>query len=81
MTELRKQIAAFRKEAAISQKQLAESIGVRPATISDFENGKSNLGSDKLKKIMQVLNLTLSKQPDTAEAGGQKENKTCTDVD
>ena len=65
-------VASYRKKANVSQKELSEKIGVRHATISDFENGKYNLGSDKLQAIMNELGLTISKLPDTAKAGGQK---------
>ena len=68
-------IAFYRRKANITQKELSEKIGVRHATISDFENGKYNLGSDKLEAIMNELGLTISKLPDTAKAGWQKKNK------
>jgi len=57
-------IKAARIEQNISQKELAEKIVVRKATISEFESGKHALGSDKLEVIMNVLNLTISKCTD-----------------
>lgn len=61
---IRESIIAARKEKNITQKELAEKIQVRPATITEFESGKHALGSDKLEAIMNVLNLTISKLPD-----------------
>lgn len=63
-------ITERRKSLGLTQKQLAENIGVRNATISDFEKGKRNLGTDKLEAIMRELDLTLSK----AGSAGQKQN-------
>lgn len=34
-----------------------------------------------INSLLKAINKELSKLPDTAKAGGQKENKTCTDVD
>ena len=55
--EIRHKLAAFRLRAGMTQKQLSEEIGVRPATLSDFENGKHNLGSEKIDHIMHVLGI------------------------
>ena len=74
-------VASYRRKSNISQKELSERIGVRHATISDFENGKYNLGSDKLQAIMNELGLTISKLPDTAKAGGEKNKNNLQDVD
>ena|GEM_PF-1809767 len=69
-------VSTFRTIEGYTQKEIAEKIGVRSATISDFENGKYNLGSDKLEKIMQVLNLTLSKLPNNGKSAEAKIKKT-----
>lgn len=58
-----------RKSLGLTQKEVAEHIGVRNATISDFEKGKRNLGSDKLEQLLPVLQLTISELPDTANVG------------
>jgi transcriptional regulator with XRE-family HTH domain len=57
-------IKAARIEQNITQKQLAEKINVRQATITEFETGKHALGSDKLEAIMNVFGLTISKLHD-----------------
>lgn len=78
--KLNKIISGRRKSLGITQKDLAERIGVRNATISDFEKGKYNIGSDKLELIMDELMLVVSELPDTAKAG--RENiKTVNDQD
>lgn len=58
-------IKAARIEQNITQKELAEKIEVRKATISEFESGKHALGSDKLEAIMNELGLTISKLHDS----------------
>lgn len=72
-------ISERRKSLGITQKDLSAKVGIRNATLSEFESGKHGLGSDKLELILPELQLSI--QPDTADAGGQKENKTCTDID
>ena len=67
-------ISERRKSLGITQKDLAAKVGIRHATLSEFESGKHGLGSDKLEPILSELQLLI--QPDTAEAGGEKENKT-----
>ena len=79
--KIRHIIAAHRLTQGLTQTELAERVGIRNATISDFENGKYNLGSDKLQAIMNELGLTISKLPDTAKAGGQKNKNNLQDVD
>ncbi len=54
---LREQIIKARKEQGYTQGSLASVIGVRQATISDFESGKRSLSSDILEKILQTLEI------------------------
>lgn len=61
--KIRHIIAAHRLTAGLTQTELAERVGIRNATVSDFEKGKYNLGSDKLELIMKELGLTISKLP------------------
>lgn len=56
---LREQIIKARKEQGYTQGSLAEKIGVRQATISEFESGKRSLGSDILEKIITTLDLNI----------------------
>ena len=50
-----------RNELKITQPQLAEAVGVRIATISDFENGKpkANIGINTLIGILSVLRIEI----------------------
>lgn len=60
VVDIRRTIISARKEAGISQTELANSIGVRVATISDFECGKSEIRTDTLNKIINALSLRIS---------------------
>jgi len=48
-----------RRVMKYTQGDLAKMVGVRQATISDFETGKRSLGSDTLDRILMVLNVDL----------------------
>ncbi len=51
--EFGKKIAILRKEQQISQKVLANDIGISRATLSSFENGKGvDIG---FKKVLQIV--------------------------
>jgi len=47
----------LRKQAGISQNELAQSIGIRQATISDLENGRGTLES--FFKVIQALKINV----------------------
>ena len=72
-------ISDRRKLLGLTQKDLSAKVGIRHATLSEFESGKHGLGSDKLELILAELQLSI--QPDTAEAGGQKNKNNLQDVD
>ena len=56
---LSKLIRMHRKEAGITQKQLAEMAGVGKTFIFDLEKGKTTISLDKLFKVFKVLNISL----------------------
>lgn len=56
---LKEQIIKARKEQGYTQGSLASKIGVRQATISEFESGKRSLRSDILEKILQTLEINI----------------------
>ena len=56
---IRQTIIKIRKEQGYSQGGLALKVGVRQATISDFENGKTGLSSMTIDRIFEVLNIKL----------------------
>lgn len=45
------------KELAFTQKGLADRIGVHPNTLHNFLNGRSEIGSEKLYKLLEILDL------------------------
>lgn len=47
----------LRKNAKLTQKELAQKAGIRQATVSDLENGKGNI--ETLMKIIQALGVNL----------------------
>jgi len=50
---------AYREFLKITQHELAEKVGVRIATISDFETGKKGINSRTLEKIFDILKINL----------------------
>ena len=48
-----------RKEAGLTQKQLAEKMGTKQANISRFENGNANPSLEKIKKMASCMGKTL----------------------
>ncbi len=54
-----KNLIKLRKEAKMTQTQLAEKVGVNSNTISQYELGKREPSLEILKKISQELNCSL----------------------
>lgn len=54
-----KRIAKIRKEHGVSQKKLAELIGVKQSAISRIEQGKFNVGFDTLQKIAEIFDKNI----------------------
>lgn len=50
---------ASRKEAGLTQKQLAEKMGTKQANISRFENGNANPSLEFLQKMASCMGKTL----------------------
>lgn len=50
-------IVRLRKNAAMSQRELAELLQVRPSFLSAIENGKSRLPDEKLARIKEIFRL------------------------
>ncbi len=57
---LREMVIEKRKRNNLTQVELAERAGLTQAQISNFESGKSTLGSDKLDKIFDILRMKSS---------------------
>lgn len=58
MKSLGQLIERYRKQANISQKQLAAKIGVTPNSVSLYESDKREPGVDVLRKIAIALRIT-----------------------
>ena len=58
--QMGKKIRNVREEAGLSQAELAKKIFRRRATVSDIENGKSELGTITLSRLASVLEKPIS---------------------
>jgi len=58
-TEIGQIIKDRRKFLRITQKELAEIVGIGLRSLVDVENGKGNPTLDQLQKILQTLGLIL----------------------
>jgi transcriptional regulator with XRE-family HTH domain len=64
LTVLGKQIAQTRRQAKLSQTELAQKAGISRATLDALENGRAGeLGFSKLAKLLAALGLELKLQP------------------
>lgn len=50
-----KNIVKYRNDNCISQKELAERIGIAKSTLSRWENGKSEPREDEYKRLLEVV--------------------------
>ena len=57
--EVAKNLRYFRKKKKLTQKQLANSIGVKHGAISAWENGKNSIYVEKLFLICEILNVSV----------------------
>lgn len=55
-----KQIKLSRIKKDMTQKQLGELVGVSPATINRIELGKQSIKLDTLRKIAEILEVTVN---------------------
>jgi y4mF family transcriptional regulator len=60
MSELSKLLLRHRKEAGLTQADLARIAGVGKTVIWELEHGKESVQWDTLKKILRVLHLTVT---------------------
>ena len=63
MNQLSAVLKKLRKEAGISQKELAEYSGVGLALVRKIEQGGSTMQVDKVCKILALFNYTLAAIP------------------
>lgn len=56
--EIGKRIQKYRKQAGLTQKQLAEKLGIVTGTMQQYELGKRQPRLEQLKRIADVLNVS-----------------------
>lgn len=56
--EVGKKIAAYRKEAALTQEELAEAMEVSRQTVYKWKHNLANPELNKLEKLIQTLNIS-----------------------
>lgn len=57
--DINERIVLFRKRQEISQKELADMIGVDDSTMSKIENGARALRHFEIEKLADVLNVSI----------------------
>lgn len=50
-------LVKLRKRAAMSQRELAQQLQVRPSFLSAIENGRSRLPEEKMEKIKEIFEI------------------------
>ncbi len=63
MNQLSAVVKKLRKDAGISQKELAEYSGVGLALVRKIEQGGSTMQVDKVNRILSLFNYTLEAVP------------------
>ena len=53
-----KNLAALRVNAGLTQKQMAEKIGIPASLVTDYERGRLRLHADLIVKIAKILNIS-----------------------
>lgn len=55
MNKVLKELRKIRKEKGIKQKAAAKSLGITPTTLSRYETGQREMGSDLLERYAILL--------------------------
>lgn len=79
--KLKNQIALnikyYRKKAGITQKQLAELVGVTSTAVSNWESGQNSINTEILFKVCEVMNVSLNDiYSATPSASSEQQKKT-----
>jgi transcriptional regulator with XRE-family HTH domain len=59
--ELGERIAAWRKAKGLTQREVAETVGVTPAAIYQWEDGTTKPGLSHLENFVQLLGITMER--------------------
>jgi transcriptional regulator with XRE-family HTH domain len=69
MTELReiisKNFRKYRKQAKLSQTEMAKQLGISPSSVSNWEQGLNSIDIDLLFKACKILNVPISQMTET----------------
>lgn len=63
--DIGQKIKELRKKQGMSQKDLADKLGITPVMISQYENGKRNPKLETLQKISDALEVDISELSDS----------------
>lgn len=55
-----KKIYYYRKSAGLTQKQLAELLGVKNTAVSNWENGQNSIDTETLFKVCEIFKVTIN---------------------
>lgn len=58
--EISKNLLYYRKRAGLTQKQLADKIGVKNTAVSNWESGNNSIDIDTLCLVCEVFGITLN---------------------
>lgn len=58
--EIAKNILFYRKRAKLSQKQIAEQLGISIPAISNWENGTNSIDIETLFKLCDILGVSIN---------------------
>ena len=58
--EISKNLLYYRKKAGLTQKQLADMIGVKNTAVSNWESGNNSIDIDTLCSVCDVFGITLN---------------------
>lgn len=67
-----KNLLFYRKKNKITQKELAEKLGVKHNAISAWENGVNSIDIDTLFKVCKIFNVTVNDMYDMKEDSSTK---------
>lgn len=68
-------VAEWRKDAGLSQANLAEAMGTQQATISKFESGAYRLSVEQLLSILKACGKSLRDVADDIEGASETADK------
>ena len=61
-------IRFYRKKANLTQKQLAEKLGVKNTAVSNWENGQNSIDTELLFRVCDVFGITINQMYGIEEA-------------